>query len=215
MSKKDIILFIGASSSGKDYLVSKCIEQFGWRKAVSFSSRPKRPNEIEGFDYFFRSYNEIQRMIDEGETYEHTEYVTNMGTWLYAFGVDSFSDTEINLCIVNPKGAFELLQTELQDRIAMAYVLADDKTRFNRYNERLGGIENMTLEQKAEGYDRLDRDYRDFKEFSEWLDKNEYISEREIPVCYLSNDVNKGLGNLDYGLRILLNFVNEVSNGEE
>lgn len=202
---RNIILFIGKSSSGKDYLVSKCVEQFGWRKAVSFTSRPKRPNEIDGFDYFFRGYDEIQQMIDDGETYEHTKYVTNMGTWLYAFGVDSFSDTEINTCIVNPQGMLELTQTELRDRLAIVYVLADDETRFNRYTKRLGGIENMTLEQKAEGYDRLDRDYKDFKEFEQWLYEN-----NEIPVLKISNLDNQGDGS--YARFKIWDFVSEVNN---
>ena len=189
---------------GKDTIVSRCVEQFGWHKSVSYSSRPKRPSEVEGIDYFFRPYVEIMDMIDNGETYEHTEYKTNMGTWLYAFGVESFSDESVNLCIVNPEGMLELLQTELHDRLAIIYVEADDKTRFERYTSRLGGIENMTIEQKAEGYDRLSRDYKDFTEFDQWLYEN-----KEIPVLKISNLNNQGDGS--YIMFKILEFVNEVN----
>lgn len=200
--KRDIILFMGMSSTGKDTLAHRCIDSYGWHKAVSFTSRPKRPNEVDGVDYFFRPYNEIKKMIDDGETYEHTEYKTNMGDWLYAFGVDSFIDDTINLCIINPHGLDQILGTELVDRIIIVYIKTDDQTRFHRYNSRFYGIYNMTTEQKAEAYERLARDYADFDSFDYWF-KN-----TDIPSIVIEN----GDG-VDVGVfaRKVYEFVREVN----
>ena len=195
---------MGKTSTGKDFLVSKLKEKYNWHKAVSYSSRPVRPNEVDGVDYFFRSYDEISNMIDNQETYEHTSYKTNMGEWLYAFGIDSFVDDNVNMAIVNPEGLYQILETELADRIVIVYVNVDDWTRVNRYNSRLGGIENMSIQQKAEAYERIIRDNNDFEKFDDWV-----MNVRDgIPILSILN-YNQGL---DENLFDIFLFVNEVNN---
>jgi guanylate kinase len=202
--KRDIIIFMGMSSVGKDTIVSRCVEDFNWHKSVSYTSRPKRPNEVDGVDYFFRPYSEILSMIENGETYENTMYKTNMGDWLYAFGVDSFVDDNINLCIMNPIGLDQVLSTELIDRIAIVYIKTEDEIRFHRYNERFYGINSMTTEQKAEAYERLDRDYDDFDSFEHWL---KFYS--EIPSIVVHNNTEQ---DYDLAIELVYNFISEVNN---
>lgn len=201
--KRDIILFISKSGAGKDFYVSKCSEKLGYKKAISYTSRPARPNEVEGIDYYFRNRQEIQTMIDNDEVYEYTEYKTNQGTWLYAFGIDSFSDEHINMAIVNPHGYMELLNTELSDRLAIVYIEAQDSVRFNRYNSRLGGIEKMTIEQKAEGYDRIKRDNDDFLFFEQFLDNR-------CPTPYVKINNSSDLYT-EWNMEVIEEFVRGVS----
>lgn len=203
---RDIIIFIGMSSVGKDTIVSECVKKFNWHKSVSYTSRPSRPNEVEGVDYFFKPYKEILNMVEKGETYEHTTYETNMGSWLYAFGIDSFVDDDINTCIMNPHGLDQILSNELADRIAIVYIKTDDQTRFHRYNERFYGINNMTTEQKAEAYERLSRDYSDFGSFDEWFELNS-----EVPsiTVYNNND-----NDIELAVGLIYDFISEVNNAQ-
>lgn len=67
-----LIVISGPSGVGKDTVIQRMRE----RKApmhfvVTATSRPPRPNEENGVDYWFVSKEEFQRMIDEGELLEH------------------------------------------------------------------------------------------------------------------------------------------------
>lgn len=63
-SKK--IVLVGAGASGKDFLKKK-LREAGMNCDVSYTSRPKRNNEINGVDYNFISKEEFEIMIVNGE----------------------------------------------------------------------------------------------------------------------------------------------------
>lgn len=48
-----------------------------FKYSISATSRPKRPGEIDGVDYFFKTREEFEQMIRNGELLEYTEYVGN------------------------------------------------------------------------------------------------------------------------------------------
>ncbi len=45
--------------------------------SISATSRPKRPGEVDGVDYFFKTREQFEEMIERGELLEYTEYVGN------------------------------------------------------------------------------------------------------------------------------------------
>lgn len=45
MTVKSIVLVLGASGSGKDYLVDKVCKEYNRKKVVSYTTRPRRDNE--------------------------------------------------------------------------------------------------------------------------------------------------------------------------
>jgi len=71
--KKKGILFVvsGASGTGKSTLCRAMRKTFpGLRFSVSHTTRPRRPGEREGRDYYFVSPAEFQKMIDRGDFVE-------------------------------------------------------------------------------------------------------------------------------------------------
>lgn len=60
-------ILIGQSAAGKDYILRKLCEEFGYPKLVSHTTRPPRPHEVDGVDYFFASHF-------DPETTPHVEY---------------------------------------------------------------------------------------------------------------------------------------------
>jgi len=78
-----LILFAAPSGSGKTSIVKFLLSQnLPLRFSVSATTRPKRPNEKEGVDYFFLTKKEFQEKIDAGtfleweEVYAGTYYGT-------------------------------------------------------------------------------------------------------------------------------------------
>lgn len=73
-----LIVISGSSGVGKSTVMKKVMEQYqNLHFSVSATTRPKRPNEVEGESYYFVDHDTFQRMIDGDELLEHAEYVGN------------------------------------------------------------------------------------------------------------------------------------------
>jgi len=67
-----LIVISGPSGVGKDTVIQRMKErQLEFHFVVTATTRPPRPGERNGVDYFFVSREEFARMIDEGELLEY------------------------------------------------------------------------------------------------------------------------------------------------
>lgn len=75
MRREGILFIISApSGAGKTTLCKEVIDIFpNLRHSVSYTTRPPRPGEVHGRDYFFVSSDEFERMVAAGEFAEHAE----------------------------------------------------------------------------------------------------------------------------------------------
>lgn len=80
MSQDDPRLFVIAapSGAGKTTLVQALVQgNPGLSFSVSYTTRKKRSNELEGRDYFFVTGEEFARLVRDGELLEHAEVFGN------------------------------------------------------------------------------------------------------------------------------------------
>jgi guanylate kinase len=67
-----LIVISGPSGVGKDTVIQRMQERnLPFQFVVTATTRPPRPNEVNGKDYFFYSQSEFARMIEKGELLEH------------------------------------------------------------------------------------------------------------------------------------------------
>lgn len=74
------ILFIlsGPSGVGKGTVRKELFEQkTELRYSISMTTRDKRPGEVEGVDYFYRTNEEFEKLIEEGKLLEYAKFVNN------------------------------------------------------------------------------------------------------------------------------------------
>ncbi len=74
-----LIVLSGPSGVGKG-TVRKAIfdsEETDFEYSVSMTTRGMREGEVEGVDYFFRTRDEFEALIDAGQMLEHAQYVGN------------------------------------------------------------------------------------------------------------------------------------------
>ncbi|WP_314065131.1 guanylate kinase [uncultured Vagococcus sp.] len=74
-----LIVLSGPSGVGKG-TVRKAIfdsEETDFEYSVSMTTRGMRAGEVEGVDYFFRTRDEFEALIDAGQMLEHAQYVGN------------------------------------------------------------------------------------------------------------------------------------------
>jgi guanylate kinase len=66
-----LIVISGPSGVGKDTVIQRMKErQLPFHFVVTATTRPPRPNEVNGVDYIFVSHNEFAEMIEQGELLE-------------------------------------------------------------------------------------------------------------------------------------------------
>ena len=73
-----LVVISGPSGCGKDTIVNAFLKnnKNAWL-SVSCTTREKRPNEVEGKDYFFLSRDEFLERIDDHKFLEYAEYAGN------------------------------------------------------------------------------------------------------------------------------------------
>jgi guanylate kinase len=106
MARRLFIVVSAPSGAGKSSICQKLLQVCPEIKfSVSYTSRPPRPNEVDGKDYHFISREEFQTRINQGE---FVEWVENYGN-LYgssAKTMESFiHDGQDLLLDIEPRGA--------------------------------------------------------------------------------------------------------------
>ncbi len=67
---RNLYVISGASGAGKTTLCLALQKELGFFFSVSATTRPKRPGETEGKDYFFISEEEFERRVNEAQFLE-------------------------------------------------------------------------------------------------------------------------------------------------
>jgi guanylate kinase len=71
----NLVVITGPSGVGKGTLVERLIAAVpGLSLSVSVTTRPQRPEEVEGTDYFFRSEKQFRQMVANDELLEWAEF---------------------------------------------------------------------------------------------------------------------------------------------
>lgn len=99
-----LIVFSGPSGVGKGTVRQEIFStpDHKFEYSVSMTTRAQRPGEVDGKDYFFRSREEFEELIRNGQMLEYVEYVGNYyGTPLTYVnetldkGIDVFLEIEV------------------------------------------------------------------------------------------------------------------------
>ena len=99
-----LIVFSGPSGVGKGTVRQEIFStpDHKFEYSISMTTRQKRPEEVDGVDYFFRTREEFEELIKNGQMLEYAEYVGNYyGTPLTYVnetldkGIDVFLEIEV------------------------------------------------------------------------------------------------------------------------
>lgn len=123
------IILAGPGASGKDHM-RKLLESKGFKYAVSYTTRPPRPGEVDGKDYFFLSQEQCQSMKDNDEFYEAIDF----NGWTYGTSNKQFYEDDV--FIMTPSGIAHIKPEDRNTSFIM-YFDIDEAIRKERLEARV------------------------------------------------------------------------------
>lgn len=149
-----IVCLMGKSSSGKDTIYKKIIEQglFGLQPIVPYTTRPVREGEQDGVEYHFTDEDGYQRLLRAGKIVESRAYSTCLGLWRYFTVADESIDLEKHsyILIGTLEAYLQIRKYYGADKVLPVMIELDD-------GERLQRALNRERAQKQPGYEELCR----------------------------------------------------------
>ncbi len=181
-----LIGLCGKSGTGKS-TIAKEIEALGYNRVVTDTTRPPRPGEQHGIDYWFDTPEMWKELWDEKQFVEHTSYkVANGETWKYGTTVGALDDAgEDAIIILNPDGVKAFKHKKIPVKIVL--IETDKDTLLKRL--KLRGDDPAEVER------RLAADEKDFKDMHRYADlkiKNGEINNPKDLARLIVRLANKG-----------------------
>jgi guanylate kinase len=106
---KQLIVISAPSGAGKTTVARHLLQRFPQlRFSVSATTRPKRPGEVDGRDYFFWSREQFEQAIACGELVEYEEIFGHLYGTLRSQVEQALSTGEFLLFDIDVKGALAL-----------------------------------------------------------------------------------------------------------
>lgn len=177
MSRKGILTIIsGFSGVGKGTLVQGLMNQYdGYALSVSATTRNPRDGEVDGVNYFFRTREEFEAMIENGELLEHAEYVNNYYGTPRAYVEGMLNDGKDVILEIEIQGARQIKE-KMPEAVSIFIMPPDAQT----LRKRLVGRGTETAEV-------IDKRLKRAVEESEGIEEYDYILVNDV----LSESVDK------------------------
>ena len=136
MPSRPVFVVTGPSGAGKGTLIKGLLERVdGLEVAVSATTRPQRPGEVDGRDYWFLSDDEFTRRVDAGEFLEWVPYVSGKRYGTLGSEIDRIGrDGAVCILELELEGALKV-QRDVPGSITI-FIAADVEELERRLRER-------------------------------------------------------------------------------
>ncbi len=131
-----MLVLIGESGVGKTTIEDKLISEFGFTRAVSFTTREPREHDVDGVNYYFVSMEELNTLDTKGELAERIDFDGN------SYALHRNECVNDRVVTVAPEGLYQLLEKkDLQ--LVSVYLRASEATREARMLGRGDSVEKV------------------------------------------------------------------------
>lgn len=219
-----IFVVMGKTSSGKDTIYKRVLDNLtlnqgvceSLKTVVIYTTRPMRPGETNGVEYFFATEEELQALREQGKVIEERCFHTVHGPWYYFTVNDGQIDLEHHsYLMINTLAGFEMIRSyyanrELEaaeqtgtagagDTVIPIYIEADAKERLLRY------INRESMQAKPNYKEVCRRFLADEEDFAE-----EELTRLGITRRYFNRDLEKCCQEIEQDITAHLNRSTEI-----
>lgn len=155
-----IYALLGETCSGKTTLRNRLME-LGFSTIVGYTTRPQRPNEVNGKDYNFISketYDALGKSIVAKNSFKNAF----AAVWHYGFLFNDIEPLKNQIIILDPKGYRDLINDIGKENVVGIYLNVPLEVRLMRGLNRKDNVNELTR--------RLESDKKDFENLGSEVD---------------------------------------------
>lgn len=130
-----MIVLVGESASGKSSIEKNLVENYGYNKVISYTTRPPREGEVDGVDYHFVTEEKFKELKDHGIFAETAEY----RGWHY--GTAALDCTNDKVAVLTPHGLRQIKKIIGGKNIKSFYINVPRRDRLIKILQRGDDIE--------------------------------------------------------------------------
>ena len=150
-----LVVLSGPAGVGKTTVAARLLEQEGYVRSISATTRAPRPGEMNGRDYHFVSREEFKSLIAQGELIEHAEVHGNYyGTPKQPLR-DALAMKQVMLLVIDVNGGVQVKNRKLD--ALLLFLKAPSHTELTRR------LEKRATESPAEQAKRLAKAMEELK----------------------------------------------------
>ncbi len=167
-----LVVLSGPAGVGKTTVAARLLENAGFVRSVSATTRDPRPGEVNGREYNFVSHDEFRRLISSGELIEHAEVHGNFyGTPMQPLR-DALGKQQVMLMVIDVNGGQQVKRKDLD--ALLLFLRAPSQTELTRR------LEKRATESAEEQAKRLAKAGAELK-----------IAETDYDLVFVNDDLNK------------------------
>lgn len=140
MKNTNIIILVGQTGSGKT-TIAKALEKDGYKRMVTYTTRPPREDEIDGVDYHFISEDEFLEMIKNGQLAEYADFNASFGHVYYGSTKEEYNTSEKTVIALNPDG-LAMVKRNLIPHFSVLLDVSDEEI-LRRTSQRGDNVEEV------------------------------------------------------------------------
>lgn len=110
-----MIVLVGESASGKSSIEKYLVDNYGYKKIISYTTRQPREGETNGVDYHFITRSQFRRLKEQGFFAETAVY----NDWYY--GVAKKDCTDDKVAVLTPHGLRQV--SKIKDINVMSFYI--------------------------------------------------------------------------------------------
>lgn len=202
MEKKGLLVVVsGFAGSGKGTLMKELIKRYStYSLSVSATTRNPRPGEIDGREYYFKTTEEFEQMIEDDAFVEYARYVNNYYGTPKKYVFDQLEAGNDVILEIEIQGALQI-QKKFPNALLLFVTPPDAMTLKNRLVGR--GTEDAAT---------IDLRLARASEESQGIEEYDYIVVNDdLEECVLT--MHSIIQNEKYKTFRNLSFINEIRDG--
>ena len=182
-----ILVLTGKTCSGKNAVSDKLINEHGFHRVTTYTTRPMRIGEVNGETYHFINTDDFMQKMKNGFFAEWKAYTTTEGVWYYGTALEDLEKADDKTVVILTPDGYRDIKEKLPDKnITCIYLYENIDTMRKRLSKR--GDAPKEVER------RIKSDLEDFKNFESESDK----------IVYNNFDVD-----MDEVIKKILDFVED------
>lgn len=135
---------MGESAAGKSSIEKVLAQRYGYKRTISYTTRPPRVGEVDGVDYHFITEEEYADKFNSGFFVETGAY----NGWLYGTTKEQYDKSTV--CVLTPHGLRQIKKNLAEENMVSFYIMVPRRDRLIKILERGDDIDEAVRRNQSD-----------------------------------------------------------------